>query len=310
MAVTLDLSILRAVSTIAATRSLTAAADELNCTQSALSHQIAKWERQNGIVLFNRRRRPMELTAAGQLLAERAAEVQALLDDTRNALHAMHANDRARLFITLECHTCIEWLAPTLDRYRREHPAVHLDLRMGASFDPLPTLKAGATDVVITSEKDSGWQSDPNLVADPLFRYQIVALLPRDHSLAEKAYLRPQDFIGQTVITYPVAECRLDLYTRFLDRAGIVPAERRTAELTTMIVQWVSGGVGLAALPRWAIPDDHPQLTAVPLGPDGLWSNLYAVRREKDHLSEHINEFTYLAKRECFSTLDGIVNVP
>ena len=62
-----------------ATRSLTAAAAELHVTQSALSHQIGKWERRSGMQLLNRRRRPLELTAAGRLLAERAEQIKTSL---------------------------------------------------------------------------------------------------------------------------------------------------------------------------------------------------------------------------------------
>lgn len=312
MEIILDLSLLRAVHTIAATRSLTAAAAELHCSQSALSHLIGKWEKQTGITLFDRRRRPLEPTAAGTLLASQAERIQQLLDDTASALQTLRASDRKRLLITLECHTCIEWLAPTLDRYRRDNPSVHLDLRMGASFDPLPSLKAGSTDLVITAEHDpsSASRTDNGLIADPLFRYPIVALLRRDHPLAQKSALMPKDFAGETVITYPVAECRLDLYTRFLEPAGIVPRERRTAELTTMIVQWVTSGVGIAALPQWAIPSDHPELATVPLGSKGLWANLYALRRRQDHSATHIDSFIRNAKQESFASLESIVHIP
>lgn len=297
---------------IAATRSLTAAAAELHCSQSALSHLIGKWERQTGIILFDRGRRPLEPTAAGALIAEQAERLQRLLDDTTSSLWALQASDRKRLLITLECHTCIEWLAPTLDRYRRDQPSVHLDLRMGASFDPLPALKAGSTDLVITAEHDpsAGSHSDRVLSADPLFRYPIVALLRRDHPLANRPALMPKDFSGETVIIYPVAECRLDLYTRFLDPAGVVPKERRTAELTTMIIQWVTGGVGIAALPQWAIPSGHPGLAMVPLGAGGLWADLYNLRRWRDRNAGHLDAFIENARQECFASLDSIERIP
>lgn len=312
MDIILDLALLRAVRAIAASRSLTAAAAELHSSQSALSHLIGKWERQTGILLFDRRRRPLEPTAAGALLAEQAERLHQLLDDTTSALRALQASEQKRLLITLECHTCIEWLAPTLDRYRRDHPSVHLDLRMGASFDPLPTLKSGSTDLVITAEHDPSAGSRPSstLSADPLFRYPIVALVRRDHPLANIPALKPKDFAGETVITYPVAECRLDLYTRFLDPAGVVPKERRTAELTTMIIQWVTGGVGIAALPQWAIPSGHPDLAMVPLGTGGLWADLYAVRRRSDRDAAHIDAFIENAKQESFASLDSIERIP
>ena len=73
----------------------------------------------------------MEPTAAAYLLAERSAHIEEVLVETSQALSAMQAIKAERLFITLECHTRIEWLAPSLDIFRREYPSVQLDLRMG-----------------------------------------------------------------------------------------------------------------------------------------------------------------------------------
>ena len=117
-----------------------------------------------------------------------------------------------------------------------------------------------------------------------------------------RSFLEAQDFLNETIITYPVAECRLDLYTRFLEPAGIVPNDRRTAELTTMIVQWVTAGVG-CALPQWALPSNNPDLVTLPLGEGGLWADLYALRREEDQSIQHMADFISRIKRECFERL-------
>lgn len=308
MEINLDLSLLRAIEHVVETRSFTAAAQELHSSQSALSHLIGKWERQTGIALFDRSHRPLKPTPAALLLSKRSAHIGEVLTDTVHALKAMQSAEVQRLFITLECHTCIEWLAPTLDAYRRNDPSVELDVRMGANFDPLPSLRAGGTDIVITSEAESlsATQLADGICSDPLFRYPIVALLRNDHPLAKRTFLSPRDFVEQTIITYPVAECRLDLYTRFLEPAGVVPHHRRTAELTTMIVQWVRGGAGLAALPQWALPDNHPDLSIIPLGKGGLWADLYALRREQDTEEDQLNAFIKLVRRECFAHLKNI----
>jgi len=297
---------LRALQAIARTGSLTAAAQLLHCTQSALSHLVSDLERTLGVRLVERDRRPVTVTAAGARIVACATtvlpQVLALCDD----LARIRQGATGRLLISLECHSCIEWLAPAMASYRSRHPQVDLDMRMGANFDPLPSLTSGAVDLIITSERSGA----AGVISDALFRYQIMALVPERSVLRARAHLEPRDFRGQTVITYPVAECRLDLYTRFLDPAGIVPERRRTAELTAMIVQWVASGQGVAALPSWALTGIQAQVAIRPLGKAGLWTDLYALRRERDRDAIHLDDFIGTVRGESFKALPGIVAVP
>lgn len=301
-----DLHHLRAIQAVARTGSLTIAARELHCTQSALSHLISDLERTCGARLVDRDRRPISLTKSGTRLAEGAAvilpQMTALIED----LSRIRQGASGRLLISLECHSCIEWLVPAMSAYRNTHPHIDLDLRMGANFDPLPSLAASAVDLIITSERSSS----TGVISDPLFRYQILAVVPGQSPLATKKYLEPQDFSDSTVITYPVAECRLDLYTRFLEPAGIVPTRRRTAELTAMIIQWIASGQGIAALPSWALTGKNPHVELRPLGRAGLWTNLYALRRASDHDAQHLDAFVSVVRRESFRALPGILPVP
>ena len=302
----IDLHHLRMIQAVARTGSLTAAARDLHCTQSALSHLLADLEQQSGVRLVDRDHRPATLTAAGTRLAACATAVLPEVAATVDDLARIRQGSLGRLLVNLECHSCVEWLGPAMATYRRAQPQIDLDLRLGASFDPLPSLRSGGVDLVITSERSSA----PGVIGDPLFRYQIVALVHKDQPLAKKPFLSPRDFAGATVITYPVAECRLDLYTRFLEPAGVVPAQRRTAELTAMIIQWVASGQGVAALPSWALPERQPQLVVRPLGKQGLWTDLYALRRTADAAAPRLDAFVTTVRQQSFKALAGITPVP
>jgi len=112
------------------------------------------------------------------------------------------------------------------------------------------------------------------------------------------------------VITYLVAECRLDLYTRFLEPAGVVPAQRRTAELTAMIIQWIASAQGVAALPSWAIDQRQTHVVVRPLGRKGLAADLFALAHAGDQGTAHLDAFVAMIRRESFRALDGITQVP
>ena len=297
----LELHHLRALEAIASHPSLTAAARSLHCTQSGLSHLLRDLERQLKIRLVERDRRPAVLTAAGRRLLRCAQVVLPEIDAAEDDLQRMVIGAAGRLFITLECHSCIDWLLPAMLTFRDGHGDVELDVRLGAQFDPLPGLLDGSVDLVITGERSSG----RGVLADPLVRYQIVALLPRHHHLSGKAFLSPEDFASETVITYPVSECRLDLYSRFLEPAGVIPRRRRTAEMTAMIVQWVALGLGVAALPDWAVPASAA-VARVPLGEAGLWGEMHALRRRSDRGLAHLDTFVAVAREQVFAQFSGI----
>lgn len=299
----LELRHLRALHAIRQHGSLTRAAADLHCTQSALSHLIADLERQLGQPLLARTVKPLVFTAAGRRLLATADAVLPLIATTDDDLAGLRRGIAGRLLVSLECHSCFEWLVPSLDTYRAAWPEVDLDLRVGDLTDQRTALRDGVIDVVITSDHSSG----PGLAATPLFRYDIVGVLPLRHPLVGRKRLVPRDFIGTTMVTYPVEEARLDAFSRFLVPAGVKPARRRTAELTAMIVQLVASGHGLAVLPRWAVADPAKRGTVVirPLG-TGLWSDLYALRRSEQVETPYLRAFVDTARTVSFRTLEGI----
>src|SRR3546814_8913457 len=73
--------------------------------------------------------------------------------------------------------------------------------------------------------------------------------------LAQYKYIEPDQLADQVLITYPVERQRLDVFTVFLDPAGVEPAALRKAELTPIIAQLVASQRGVAALPNWALTE-------------------------------------------------------
>jgi len=75
-------------------------------------------------------------------------------------------------------------------------------------------------------------------------------------------------------------------------------------------VQWVASGQGVAALPSWALTGLQAQVAILPLGRSGLWTDLYALRRDRDQAAAHVDDFIGTVRRTSFSSLPGIVAVP
>ena len=115
----------------------------------------------------------------------------------------------------------------------------------------------------------------------------------------------------QTLITYPVERERLDVFTAFLDQAGVEPAQIRKTELTPMMIQLVAAGRGVAALPSWAISEylQHDLICSVPLGQQGVWRTLYAGIRREEADVPFLQEFFQTARQESLRGLQGIRTV-
>ncbi|HAZ54440.1 MAG TPA: HTH-type transcriptional regulator MetR, partial [Franconibacter helveticus] len=225
--------------------SLAAAAASLHQTQSALSHQFSDLEQRLGFRLFVRKSQPLRFTPQGEILLQLAEQV---LPQIGRALQACNEPQQTKLRIAIECHSCIQWLTPALENFRRQWPQVEMDFKSGVTFDPQPALQQGELDVVLTSDilPRSG------LHYSPMFDFEVRLVLATDHPLAAMTRITPEDFSGETLLIYPVQRSRLDVWRHFLQPAGVSPS-LKSVDNTLLLIQMVSARMGIAALPHWVV---------------------------------------------------------
>ena len=300
----IDLRHLRTIKALEQGGSLVEAAEQLHLTQSALSYQLKELEERIGMSLFVRKSRPLRLTGAGQRLLELSRQVLPLLEQGERDLRQITAGRAGRLFMAIDCHSCFDWLMPSINRFRDHWPEVEVDLSTGFSFEPLPVLLRGDLDLVVTSDP----QEMNGICYQPLFRYEVQLALPKDHTLMAEPYIQPQHLQGETLITYPVEPDRMDIFKHFLNPADITPLTVRKAELTLMIAQLVASGRGVAALPNWALADyvRNGFIGTSSLGEHGLWRTLYTAIRDEQRQSSYITDFLQTARTVSFESLQGI----
>lgn len=301
---------LRHLRTLVALRdsgSLVEAAERVFLTQSALSHQLKDLENRLDCALFIRKTRPVRFTAAGTRLLELADQVLPATYGAEQDIQALAGGETGRLFMAIECHSCFEWLLPTLNAYREAWPEVELDIASGFHFAALPALSRGDLDLVITADP----VPDPSYHYEPLFSYEALIAVANDHALTAKEWLEPDDFRDETLITYPVDRDRQNVFTDFLVPAGVEPASVRTAELTTMMIQLVASARGVCCLPNWALHEymEKSYVQTRSLGEEGLWPTLYAAVRADQAESNYVQGFFKTARETSFGHLHGIVRV-
>jgi LysR family transcriptional regulator, regulator for metE and metH len=296
---------LQTVAAVADTGSLTAAAKRLHLTLSAVSHQLKELESLFGTPLFDRKARPIKPTAAGERMLACARQVLPLLAQAESEILQLAGEQPSeRLFLALECHSCIEWLLPALDELRVSRPDLDVDLRLGPRFDPIPALLSREVDAVLSTDRTP----DPEVHHSGLFRYEIVLLTSSEHRLADREHVEPAELASEPFVTYPVELTRLDFYTRFMRPAGLEPLVARTAELTSVLVQLVRSRRGVAALPRWAIADELSRggLATLRLGRAGLHSEVLLSTRKADADTPLMQAFLTVARRVSRASLADV----
>ena len=287
---------LRTIKAIHEAGGLARAADTMNITQSALSHQVKGLEDQAGVELFVRRTKPLRLSSAGMRLLKLAdkvlPEIAAIEDDFRD----LQSGKSGRLHIAIECHACFEWLFPVLELFRKAWPEVDVDIRPGLAFEAMPALAREEVDLVVSS--------DPEALDDidftPLFDYDAVFVASSQHPLAQKKFVVAEDFRDQLVITYPVERARLDLFSQLLTPAKVEPRSIRQVELTAVILLLVASNRGVAVLPDWVVREVkyHSDYVTRPLTETGVTRRLYAATRDVDTAKPFMAHLLRLARTE------------
>lgn len=287
---------LRTIRAIHQAGGLARAADILNMTQSALSHQVAGLEDQAGVELFVRRSKPMRLSAAGLRMLRLAERILPEIDALADEFRALRAGKVGRLHIAMECHACFEWLFPVLEQFRHSWPDIDVDIRAGLAFEALAALNREEVDLVISSDpvKMDG------VTFNPLFDYHPVFVAAAQNPLAQKPYITADDFRDQTLITYPVSRDRLDVFSEMLTPARVEPRATRAVELTAVILMLVAANRGVAVLPDWVLRDikSNADYITRPLGPGQITKRVYAATRTEDTSTPFMAHFLKLGRSE------------
>jgi LysR family transcriptional regulator, regulator for metE and metH len=287
---------LRTIRAIHQAGGLAKAADILNMTQSALSHQVAGLEDQAGVELFVRRSKPMRLSAAGLRMLRLAERILPEIDALAEEFRSLKSGKTGRLHIAIECHACFEWLFIVLEQFRHAWPDVDVDIRAGLAFEALPALNREEVDLVISSDP----VTMDGVTFNPLFDYHPVFVAAAQNPLAGKPYIGADDFRDQLLITYPVSRDRLDVFSELLTPARVEPRGVRQVELTAVILMLVGSNRGVAVLPDWVLRDVQSNADYVtrPLGPATITKRLYAATRDEDALKPFMAHFLKLCRSE------------
>ena len=169
----------------------TRAAEELNVTPAAVSHQIKEFEDQLGRRLFERTSRSMRLTEPGQIL--HAAVGEALSSLNRALTRMDRSRDASRLKVSASTSIAAKWLVPRLDDYMKLHPEAEVQLDVS---DRVRDFERDDIDTAIRF----GNGNYPGARADRLFDKTIFPVCSPALLTAKKPLKQPRDLLQHRLI--------------------------------------------------------------------------------------------------------------
>jgi DNA-binding transcriptional LysR family regulator len=276
----LDVRRMRVLREVAERGSITAAAQALSFTPSAVSQQIATLEREAGVALVERGPRSIRLTEAGLALAEHTDGILASLEAAEAEIQAI-AGVRGGMLRLASFPTAYATIMPAaITGFRNRHPGVELTLTEADPLMSIARLKSGELDLALLYEYDYVPLPDDDAIErKPLVDDPIRVLLPRGHRDAKRRAVPLDALADEPWITSTARSSCHEFVARSCRAAGF---EARIGFESDDHGVWqglVAAGVGVALAPDLALETLHPAVEARPVALHPLKRRIYTAYR-------------------------------
>ncbi|GAA1443997.1 LysR family transcriptional regulator [Nocardiopsis tropica] len=270
---------LRVLHTIATHGSLTAAAEALHVTNSAVSQQLTKLEREVGQPLVERNGRGVRLTDAAELLVEHTAKILSLVHRAEADLEA-HRDDVTGHLRLSATPTAVRGLLPhALTSLREAHPGLQVELHEEEPHESVPSMARGDADLAMVID----WVGSPLALPAGMSRAPLLEdvgdiALPADHPLAHRELLEPEEIIDLPWISWSRGSICDDWLHGMIRARGGEPRVIHNVEEHQTKLALIAAGIGAAVMPRLGrgpLPDG---VRVVPVQP-ALVRQVYAFWR-------------------------------
>lgn len=277
----LDSRRLQVLTAVVSTGSITAAANQLGYTPSAISQNIGALERETSTVLLEKAGRGVRPTAAGLLLAQHAEAILDRLREAEAALKALASGEAGRFRLAAFSTAGASLVPRAMARFSAAHRAVQLDLMVGEDDDALAQLRAGNIDLaVIAIDGQPLPEINDDLVRTHVLVDPYRVILPRDHGMAVRRAVSIKDLGEDAWIATASGRCNARaVVVEACEEAGFEPRFTIEAEEFATVVGFVGEGLGVALVPLLALGSTPETVRVRPLRGDEPVRHVYAVTR-------------------------------
>ena len=262
---------------------VTAAAEALHLTPSAISHHMRELARELKVPILEPQGRGIQLTPAGRLLIDHADALLARWEEAQADLESYRAGRTGPLRIAGFTTAISGLIAPAAGRLRRSHPDLLVQVRECDTAESMDLLVAGKVDLAVVEPVDGGPPpDDARFEQSPLLEEPYVMLVPADHPLARAVSVRLEDAAAEDWIVADPGSCDHAQRVRVLcAAAGFSPRIVHAAIHWPAVWSLVGNGLGVSLVPRLAEGLAGQAVVRVPVSSENMPTRriLTCVRR-------------------------------
>jgi aminoethylphosphonate catabolism LysR family transcriptional regulator len=261
----INVALLRAFHAVALHGSFSRAARLMNVTQPTMSQQVKLLEETYGVRLMERTGRGVQLTTLGKALFDITQRMFEVEQEATELLTGAKRLTSGRLLIGADGPFHV---VPLIRRFQQLHPGIEVVLSLGNSTGILADLVATKLDVALVAELPG----DSRLLAVPLRRDPILAILPAEHILARRRALRLQDLAGELLILREPGSVTRKVVERCFAEFDLTPSRVMEIGSREAVREAVAAGLGIGFVSASETMPD-PRVILLPV---------YGVRMEMD----------------------------
>ena len=257
----MSISKYKALVTAVEQESFTLAAQQLGCSQSAISHSIAGLEEELGFALIKRSRAGVRLTEEGERLMPAVRNLLSSAEQLDQLAASIRGLDRGTVRVGSFTSVAVHWLPPILKRFQSDFPNVDIRLLNGDYNDVDRWIRDGSVDIGFITVP-----SELECETIALMEDRLLAIVPEDSRFANYP-------------KFPLVECETEPFIsllqssdhdarRALEAAGVKPNVRFYTKDDYAIIAMVEQGLGVSIMPELLLKGRHDRLLKLPLVPE------------------------------------------
>lgn len=241
--------------------SLTGAAAELKCTQSAVSHALASFEEELGFPLITRNRSGIRLTDEGKKILPAVRAVLNSFEQLEQTASSIRGLDSGTVRIGAFTSVAVHWLPGIIKNFQKDYPNVEFKLLNGDYHDVEQWIQDGSVDLGFVTVPCA---LDCEII--PLLEDRLLAIVPTDSKY-------------RNYPKFPLTECETEPFIsllessdhdarRALEATGVKPNVRFYTKDDYAIIAMVENGLGISIMPELLMKGRRDNLLVLPLVPD------------------------------------------
>lgn len=277
----MELAHSRALVAVGELASFAKAAERLNLSPPAVFAQIQQLERELGEKLYERAGRKLVLTPAGRLLLDYCRRLLLVHDEAVGAVRELGGVQRGSLYLGCGPHISVSIVPHLLRAYLTHHPNVELRLITGNDHMLFEDLYGGKVDLILMNLPVDG----PDLVQDPLWRYELVFVVPPEDPAAGQVAVSAAELARRPFILYQRSVVIETAIRQFCVSVGFEPKVVMQNDQADSIKELVKLGLGISLLPLWSVSEDvrRGTLCTLRLANRQLFSTTGLIYRKSSH---------------------------